>query len=300
MATLKKRKTSKKNRKPAKTTQEIHQEIADMIIKAMEAGVRPWEQCYSVSKSCFATRVTGDAYKGINRLLLTFTQWEKGYQHPVWMTFRQAKELGGSVKGEKASLSVFFKPWELDEIDPLTGQNKIIPMIKTNPVFNVDQISGLSDEFKQKFIKPDETFDSTPIERAEAFINNIPVEIIEENNTPAFIPSKDLVRMPHISQFKTAEQYYATKFHEIGHWTGGKTRLNRAETRKKAGLEGREAYHAEELTAEILSAFILPSVGINPLVDQEHAPYINDYIQLLKNDPSAFAKACAQAEKAAA
>ena len=278
------------------TSADLYKEIADKILVSLMKGVRPWESCYSVGTgSGFATRVTGDQYKGINRMLLTMAMWEAGYTHPVFMTFNQARELGGSInKGEKSHLSVFFKQHEIDEIDPMTGEKKIVPVIKGNRVFNVAQISGLSDAFLSKFINKVEINDFNPIERAEAFIKNLPVEILEKDSTPCYIPSKDIICMPKIGQFKTVEQYYATLLHEEIHSTGHKSRLNRFETERN-----KKSYAKEEVTAELGAAFLLPSLGLEPLIDDEHSPYINDYIQVLKDDPKAFLTACSKAEKAA-
>lgn len=274
----------------------VYEQIANKILETMESGVRPWEQCYSVSQQGFAKRVTGEDYRGINRILLTLAMWEKGYRHPVWMTFNQAKKMGGRVrKGEKASLSVFFKMLTVDEIDPETGEQKEVPMVKTNMVFNVEQIDNLDDEVISGFLPALKENDNTPIEQAEAFIAKIPAQIIEANDTPKYIPSKDLVSMPSITQFITSEHYYATFLHELAHWTMHKSRLNRPILQEW----NKTNYFKEELCAELTASFLCPSVGIEPLIDAEHAPYLKHYIDLLKDEPKAFMTACAQAEKAA-
>jgi len=143
------------------------------------------------------------------------------------MTFNQAQQLGGNVKGQKASLSVFYGETELDEIDPKTQQNKIIKYAKPNRVFNVEQISGLSDEFLAKFSLNVEKRDISPIAQAETFVKAIPAKIITADAVPCYRPADNLVSMPEITQFKTAEHYYATALHELVHWTMHKTRLNR-------------------------------------------------------------------------
>lgn len=274
----------------------VYEQISTKILEALEAGVRPWEQCYSVAQQGFAKRVTGDDYRGINRLLLTLAMWEKGYRHPVWMTFNQAKKMGGMVrKGEKASLSVFFKMLEVKDIDEATGERKEIPMAKTNMVFNVEQIDGLDEAFTAGFLTQEDDVDNSPIEKAEAFIAKIPATIIEANETPKYIPSKDLVSMPNIKKFTSSEHYYATFLHELAHWTMHESRLNRPILKEWNQVN----YHKEELCAELTASFLCPEVGIEPLIDDEHAPYIAGYIELLNNEPKAFMTACAQAERAA-
>ena len=183
---------------------------------------------------------------------------------------------------------------EVGEEDPESGERATIPMARRNLVFNVEQIDGLSDEFKSKFLpKADEQHAHSPIEKAETFISHVPADTIEADRIPCYIPSKDLVSMPALNRFKTPEQYYATYFHELAHWTKHKSRLNRL---AKAGQEG---YALEELTAEITASFVCPLVGIEPLIHEEHAPYLEHYIKLLTDEPQAFLKACSQAEKAA-
>ena len=101
--------------------------------------------------------------------------------------------------------------------------------------------------------------------------------------------------MPPMHQFKTSEQYYATYLHELAHWSGHRDRLNRISL-----LENTPAnYYREELYAELAASFLCPGIGIEPLIDQEHAPYLQHYIQLLEAEPRTFITACSQAEKAA-
>ena len=272
----------------------LYKQIADKILIAMESGVRPWEECYSVTRLGFAQRVTGDDYRGINRFLLTFAMIEKGYQNPVWMTFNQARKLGGCVrKGETASLSLFFKPIETK--DEETGEDKTIPMAKANRVFNVEQIDGLDDDFMEKYQASLKQYDNTPSMRAEAFIKATQANVIQQDGIPCYKPSTDEVFMPAINQFKTAEQYYATYLHELAHWTAHRDRLNRPILAEFSKVN----YFKEELCAELTAAFLCPSIGIKPLIDDEHAPYLDGYIKLLKDEPRAFVTACSQAEKAA-
>lgn len=275
----------------------VYEKIANKILAALESGVRPWIQCYSVSKTQFPVRVTGEDYRGINRLLLLYSMYENGYQSPVFMTYNQARKVGGQVrKGEKSSMSVFYSTITVDD-DTTEDGFREIPFAKTNNVFNLDQIDGLPKKFMDKFVRDETEFkNNSPWERAERFIKNIPAVIKEKDRTPCFVPSLDLVYMPNIRQFETTEHFYATAFHELTHWTGHPKRLKRFDIGKKPT---KEEYAFEELVAEIGASFVLPAVGIEPLIDSEHAPYIGEYIKLLKKDPKIFVSACSRAEKAA-
>lgn len=272
----------------------LYQTIATNILDTLKTGVRPWEQCYSVSQHHFPIRITGHAYRGINRLSLLIAMQQNSYTSPLWMTFNQAKQLGASIrKGEKSTLSLFFKPLEFQDQENDEIQQAWIA--RANRVFNADQITNLPEELLHRLTPPATKYDNTPLERAETFIRNIPATCQQRDGTPAFAPGRDLVYMPSIQQFKTSEHYYATYLHELGHWTGHRDRLNRSSLVN----HDKDNYYREELCAELTASFLCPELGIEPLIDDEHAPYLQHYIQLLEHEPRAFIHACSQAEKAA-
>ena len=263
----------------------IYSEITDAIVTALENGVRPWEQCYRLD---MPLRATGDAYRGINVLRLWLQSLDKSYKSPTWMTFRQAKELGANViRGEKGTRIVYYKTMQKE--DP-KQDNKVvsIPMLKSYIVFNLDQIENLPDDF----VVVDEV-EKPSIEAAEHFFSALPISVETTADVPCFVPYVDVVRMPTLSRFASSEQYYGTYGHECIHWTGHKKRLDRLADSSKKG------YAFEELVAEIGSAFLLPQMGIEPLIDDEHAPYISGFLKILKDDPKAIFKAASQAQKAA-
>lgn len=265
--------------------QTIYSEITDAIVTALEKGVRPWEQCYRLD---MPLRATGETYKGINVLRLWLQSVDKGYKSPTWMTFRQAKELGANVsRGEKGTRVVYYKTMKREDPEQ---DNKVIsiPMLKSYIVFNLDQIENLPEDYVVT-----EEVEKPSIEAAEQFFSALPVTVECTTGVPCFVPYADVVRMPEISRFSSSEQYYGTFGHECIHWTGHKTRLHRLAEKSKKG------YAFEELVAEIGSAFLLPQMGIEPLIDDEHAPYISGFLKLLKDDPKAIFKAASQAQKAA-
>ena len=122
---------------------DIYQEITTAILEALQAGVRPWKQCYTTS---LPLRTTGDHYKGINCLRLMLEAERKGYSSPHWMTFQQATERGGYVrKGEKSTLVCFFKTFEKDDPDSEEGTVKI-PVARAYHVFNLEQLEGVGQD----------------------------------------------------------------------------------------------------------------------------------------------------------
>jgi antirestriction protein ArdC len=260
----------------------IYTEITENILAALQEGVRPWECCYSTS---LPLRANGIQYKGINLLRLMVEAERKEYKSPYWMTFKQAKESGGNVRlGEKSTQIVFFKTIiKEDESNP--DKDVIIPIPKNYRVFNFEQIEGFGSDILEN--------NAELLPEGETFFSKLPASIITTQDTPAYIPSKDMIRMPENKRFSSMEQYYATLGHEYIHWTGHKSRLDRRNDKSK------EAYAFEELVAELGAAFLLPQMGLEPLIDKEHAPYIDGFIKVLENDDKALFRAASRAQKAA-
>lgn len=110
--------------------------------------------------------------------------------------------------------------------------------------------------------------------------------------SPAFVPGMNWVHMPPISKFESTTSYYATLFHELVHWTGHKTRLDR----DMSNRFGDAGYSMEELVAELGAAFLCAEFGITGEV--RHAGYIEHWLKILKDDKKAIFKAAAEASKA--
>jgi antirestriction protein ArdC len=104
----------------------------------------------------------------------------------------------------------------------------------------------------------------------------------------------DIIKMPEIGTFQSAEHYYATAFHELTHWTSDKNRCNRDISK---GRFGNPDYAFEELVAELGAAFLCGNHGIKG--DLRHAGYIESWLKCLKNDPKAIFKASGLAQSAA-
>ena len=106
-------------------------------------------------------------------------------------------------------------------------------------------------------------------------------------------PGDDYISLPAFAAFKSAAHFYGTTFHELGHWTGHKSRLDR-DLRHRFG---ERAYAAEELVAELTAAFLC--AGFNLDGDLRHAGFIESWIGLLKADKRAIFTACSKAQAAA-
>jgi antirestriction protein ArdC len=285
------------------TSKALHEIVANNIIKQLEQGTAPWQLPWNSNGPSFMlpyNAITGNRYKGINILSLLSAQRED----PRWMTFKQAESKGYSVrKGEKATLIQYVKTH--DYFTSRDEQGRIInredgkpvkefqklktPIITTAWVFNAQQINGI----EPLIIKEPKISNWENLQRVENLIIESKADISHNNENRAYYNSKtDQIIMPKRNQFDSADKYYATLLHELGHWTSHKDRLNRDIFNRM----GTQEYAREELRAEIASMLIGHelSIGHDP---GQHIAYVESWIQLLKDKPYEIHAAAADAEK---
>jgi len=255
--------------------QDIYSRITDQIVAALECGVKPWTQPWNAAHAAGTVsrplRFNGQPYAGINILTLWASSMERHYAAPVWMTFKQAIELGGHVrKGEKGSPVVYAdKMVKTERDDHGQDQERIIPFLKAYTVFNVEQIEDLPAHYYAK--AQTETNPDERIARTDAFFAATRADIRHGGNSAFYIPSQDFIQMPEFEAFRSAEAYYATLAHECCHWTKHKSRLDRDFECKSYGDSG---YAREELVAELGAAFLCADLGLKLEDREDHASYI--------------------------
>jgi antirestriction protein ArdC len=283
------------------TNADIYQRVTAQIVASLEQGVRPWLKPWNAEHA--AGRITqplrgnGVPYQGINVLMLWGAAVERGYAAPIWMTFKQALELGGCVrKGERGNLVVYASTFSRTETDGESGEEseRDIPFLKDYTVFNVEQIDGLP----AHFTAPAEAV-LDPVQRnahAEQFFSATAATVRHGGNQAYYSVASDVVQMPFFETFKDAESYYATLAHELTHWTRHPSRLDRSFGRKRFGDEG---YAMEELVAELGAAFLSADLGLTPEPREDHAAYIGHWLNILKNDKRAIFTAASHAQRAA-
>lgn len=273
--------------------QALYDNVTAQIIAQLESGAAPWLRPWKNGRTTGLMPqnfISGRAYSGINVPILWGAASGAGYDRHEWLTFKQAIAAKACVrKGEKGTAICFMKKLTVTDrsADADEGATKSIPLMKTYYVFNVDQIDGL----KAREPKPLPQF--TPIESAAAFVAATGANIKTGGNSAHYVPSMDYIALPPAEQFKNPASYYATAFHELGHWTGDKARLDRNLT----GRFGTQAYAAEELVAELCAAFTCAALEI--AAELRHADYIANWIKLLKSDSRAIFTAAAKASQAA-
>jgi antirestriction protein ArdC len=217
-----------------------------------------------------------------------------GYRTPRFLTFKQALELGGNVrKGERGTKVYFVKQLQVrDQEADDNGSPRLVPMMREYTVFNVDQCAGLPDRVttdKPIRVRNPDARDGL----ADQFLRSTGANIREGHGEAYYLPSRDFISMPAFAGFKGADHFYNVAFHELCHWTGHWSRLDR-ELKNRFGSRN---YAAEELVAELGAAFLCAEFGFDG--DLRHAGYIASWIELLKADKRAFFTACSQASKAA-
>ncbi len=268
---------------------DIYQEVTDRIIKAIEEDstmpwLKPWKDGKTANAAMPYNADTGRAYAGINVLLLMM----EPYQSNGWMTYKQAKKRGAQVmKGETSTQVTLFKPYKGK--DKVTGEDKAFFIIRGYNVFNVEQIDWTGANAPALPISPlpsDTHFDS--------LAQSVGCDLRIQGNRACYIPSQDQVHMPHHDQFKSTDEYNSTGYHELTHWTGHTSRMDR---QKNFGKRfGDDAYAFEELVAELGSAFLCAQTGVT--AELRHDGYIKNWLKVLKGDNRAIFTASSQARQA--
>ena len=277
--------------------------ITDAIIESLERGVVPWKKPWESLTGAYGApaapqRITGEAYQGINFIMLAMRAAMSGYTGRTWMTYRQAAELGGQVrKGETSTLAIYYGQAKSKSEGGDDSEGGSYRFLKGYPVFNVDQIDGLD----AKFYAVPEAVSLTPaeeqarLEHIEAFISRQCADLSWRGDQAYYAPGPDHIRLPEWRLFRDGEQAYATALHELVHWTAHKSRLER----DLSGSFGSASYAFEELVADIGACYLGQRLGLRPDHIEDHASYIGSWLKKLRNDPRMILKAASQAQAAA-
>jgi antirestriction protein ArdC len=274
---------------------DLYAEVSARIVAELEAGAAPWVKPWSATPGANTpcNAVSNRPYSGCNVVLLWMAQGA-GYRTPRFLTFNQALELGGNVrKGEHGTKVYFVKQLQVRDQGKDDGNStRLIPLMREYTVFNIDQCEKLPDRVitgKAMRVRNPDARD----ELADAFLRSTGADIREGHGEAYYVPSRDFISMPAFEAFKGADHFYNVAYHELSHWSGNKSRLDR----DLSNRFGSQSYAAEELVAELCAAFLCAEFGFDG--DVRNAGYIASWIDLLKADKRAFFTACSQASKAA-
>ena len=181
----------------------------------MRPWVQPWNAVHAAGYVSRPLRFNAVPYRGINVVLLWMSALRRHFTSPLWMTYRQAAELGGQVRrGETGSLVVYADTFTRREAgDDGEEQEVAVPFLKSYSVFNSDQIDGLPPRYYAQATQPPNAAER--IEHAERFFAYTGADIRHGGGSAYYVPAQDFVQMPAFESFRKAEGYYATLAHEV-------------------------------------------------------------------------------------
>ncbi len=278
---------------------DVYQTITDQIIASIEAGAgeftMPWHR--DIGNAMPTNSLTGNTYNGINVIALWAAAELRGFTTGYWATYKQWSLLGGQVrKGEKGSAVVFYKQTDFEISNPETGEqeNKSVLCARSSHVFNAEQVEGWQAP------KPAVRDSARVFVEAERFVTATSADVRMGGDRAYYGQRTDHIQMPDRDRFtgtetiSATESYYATLLHELTHWTGHTSRLDR----DLSGRFGREGYAMEELVAELGAAFLCSDLGITNRPRPDHAAYIANWLTVLKQDTRAIFTAASKANEA--
>lgn len=289
----------------------IYQMVTDRILAQMKNGIIPWRKPWASvgtdnPDEVAVSHETGKHYSFLNQLLCGGPG--------EYVTFNQVQKLGGKIKkGEKSRIIVFWHQYVKKAKDEIITTPEDAPedenvrygwYLKYYNVWEINQCEGIESRWK-KVEGVTEEPRLKPEAAAEKIIEEYlaqpshPNLVIKVSNKAYYQPSTDTVVAPQLSQYENVAEYYSTLFHEMGHSTGHKDRLNRKGV-VDMDFFGSHQYSQEELIAEMTAAMLCHKAGL----DSEKAfvnsvSYIQHWFNSLKKDPKMFITAAGQAEKAA-
>ncbi len=290
---------------------DFRQEVTDSIVGMLERGVAPWQKPWEPGAGSLGipfNPTSERAYRGGNAIHLMATGLQHGYEDPRWMTYKQASDNGWQVRrGEKGTQIEY---WEVrqnsDQTQPSPSdgggnastangnggdaeKSRLIHRVYT--VFNAQQIERIPPHTPKQHT----TFEA--VQAGEQILNNSGADIAHDQADRAFYSrSQDSIHLPPKEAFKDAAGYYGTALHELAHWTGHPSRLDRS-TLTDSYRFGDVNYAKEELRAELASVFLAAQRGI-PHNPEQHAAYVNSWIGALKRDKNEIFRAAHDASKA--
>ena len=266
--------------------------VVDLVLNNNAPWVKPWGA--NCARGLPMNALTGRPYRGCNVMFLLATP----FSSRGWLTFKQVSSIGGKVKrGSKASDIFFFTSIEVEKTDKETGEKVIVdvPCLRNYKVFNLEQCEIPSDA-TLKF-HPEASTDSTTddantgiFDECEKLLN---MAVWFENDAQAFYsPSRDEIHLPNRRTFSSLSGFWGTAMHELAHWTGHESRLNR-DMRHSFGSQ---KYAREELIAEVSSWLLAVTLG-TPHEPQNSAAYLASWVRDFKDKPRELYTAISQAQK---
>jgi antirestriction protein ArdC len=283
------------------------EKLAADLIALLEQGVNPWRRPWIGAMGEHRNLLTGHQYRGGNPLLLEVGNLSRGNTLPLWMGAGQAKAHGWMpAKGSKAARIAQPRPVTIEDDNAQPGEisskARSFTVYKLVPVFNVADLVGVDEDSAAALARRIDEATGNIAERpeherlahAEDVLGAWEVKAQFGGALACYSPALDRISLPESRAFDSRETFCATWAHEQVHSTGHSSRL----ARNLSGSFGTPSYAREELIAEMGSAILCRRLGIGSEL-QDHASYLNSWIEVLREDPRALLKALGAAKKAA-
>ena len=284
----------------------LYQEVTDRIVEMIEAGTAPWQRPWDRARHPGApafpvNAATGKTYRGVNVLLLGADP--RTADDPRWCGYEQAKARGWQVRaGARGATIYFFKRLEIPEAGEADAEpppdedgrplGRTVPLLRRHTVFHAAQIEGipsLEEAYGPAGALPDHVWEAE--DRLERLLHRSGARIVHGRGGPYYDPVEDFIALPPRERFPSAAAFFGVAFHELGHWAGHETRLNRPFAKRRDAPE----YAREELRAELASAFLGAELGIRHDLES-HAAYLDAYLELLRQDHREIFRAARDAQ----
>lgn len=273
---------------------DIYEKITAEIVEAIETGCGKFELPWHTFGVLPTNASNNRRYRGVNTLALWAVASRRGYNTNLWATYQQWHALGAQVRrGEKSATVVFWKFYDEDretEVDATTESNEHGRrwFARAYHVFNTDQVDGFT--IPELPILPE----AQRAQHAEEFFRNTGIKIVEKGARACYDSQTDEIHMPAFMLFKKADYFYSILGHEAIHATGSPARCNR----QLGNRFGSELYAAEELVAELGSAFLSAELQLETEPRIDNAPYVENWLRVLKSDKRAIFTAASNAQQA--
>lgn len=231
-----------------------YQEVVNRLNQAIRAGVKPWLRPFDRPAIGRAQNFFSKTrYQGVNAILLTMEAYHQGYSSNTWLTYKQVNELKGKIrKGERASKVFFFTYVEKKAEEPAQADDDgklMLPRWKYFNVFNLDQTESVVESELTANLPQEDLISNLSV---DDLVSASGAVIQHSDKRAAFYnPKDDFIHLPYQRHFRSVDSYYATMLHELTHWTGHETRLNRL---KAHGRYGDKSYCFEELVVRRVGA----------------------------------------------
>ena len=303
-----------------------------MVARLEEMKGQQWEKGWidgSGKTQGLPQNLSGRRYSGHNDFFLQLHTAMKGYDMPVYATYKQLKDAGATIgKGEKAMPVIYWNITHRDEhgqkvsdeaYEAMTKAEqekvKTVPVLMGYYVWNLQQ-TDFPEVKPEKFAKLQEQFkapemkDTVGMYESKEFDAMIDKQawVCKINTVEGagafYSQSKDEITVPMKAQFnihntpeetyKDGMEYYSSIAHEMAHSTGVEKRLGR----DMEGHFGDKKYAKEELVAELTAAMVGNTMGFDKRILDNNAKYVDGWMDTLKKEPRFILSVMADVNKA--